>query len=353
MSRIRRRMKGCAHDVSYRRSVLAVVLLLVLTAQARPVADLSEIEAMIQKRQYAQAEQALRSIPHRSGASDYLLGFTLIQLYRFGEAEKTLRRAVEEQPDNIDRLRALAKSLLEQGKNLAAIKVLDRALEVDGRSDLYFARAMCALNAGLDQQAESDLVATLAGEARNPEALYKLGRLTQDRGDYAAARERFAASLDLNPGHLEARFSLGVSELRTGQPDQAIAAFERVLSTVPGHVGALYNLARAYRVAGRQDEARRTLERFRRMSAAQDAADFLGQAVKKNPGNTDGRLALVRKLLELGKAEEALQEALVARQQAPQRADVYRLLADALNRLGRSQDARQAEDFARRLEEGS
>lgn len=335
------------------RATLVAGLLVILTAQAAAAADLTQIETLIQSGRYAQAEQALRAIPASTGASDYLLGFTLIQLYRYEEAERTLRRAVADQPKNVDRLRALAKSLLEQGKNLAAIEVLDRALAVERRPDLHFARAMCALNAGRDRDAEIDLEASLAGQPGNSEALFKLGRLVLERGDYADARERFAASLDLDPGHLEARFSLGLAELRTGNAGAAIEAFEQVLAAVPGHVGALYNLARAYQAVSRNSEAADTLQRFERMSAVQDEADFLQQAVRKNPDNVNGRMELVRKLLELGKADRALEEALALRQLAPRSAPTYRLLAESLRRLGRADDARQAEEFARRLEAGS
>jgi tetratricopeptide (TPR) repeat protein len=331
---------------------LAVACLVALTAQARPAADLTSIEGLIQKGQYLQAERELRSLPSASGSSEYLLGFTLIQLYRFEEAEQSLRRAVEDRPEDVDRLRALAKSLLEQGKNVAAIEVLDRALAVESRPDLHFARAMCALNAGRTEEAERDLELSLEGESRNAEALYKLGHIAMERGDYRKARARLAQSLELDSRHLEARFSLGLAELRTGEPEGAIVAFEQVLAVVPGHVGALYNLARAHQLSGRKDEARSTLERFESMSAAQDEADFLMQAVKKNPSNVEGRLALIRKLLELGQADSALQEALVVRQQAPRRADAYRLLAESFDRLGRGDDARRAEEFARRLEVG-
>ncbi|MDH3745854.1 MAG: tetratricopeptide repeat protein [Acidobacteriota bacterium] len=335
------------------KTLAAVCLLLLTAAPARPGSDLEPIEALIQQGRYAQAEQALRSLLAPSGKADYLLGFTLIQLYRFDEAEKSLRRSVEDQPTSIDRLHALAKSLLEQSKNLAAIEVLDRALAVESRPDLYFARAMCALNAGRDREAEKNLESSLSGQARNPEALYKLGKLKLDRGDYASAREHFVASLEDDPKHLEALFYLGVTELRLENAESSIQAFEQVLAVVPGHVGALYNLVRALQQMGRRDDARATLERFRQMSATQDEVDFLQQAVKKNPANIAGRVSLARKLLEVGKAETALEQALVARQLDPRRAVTYRLLAEAFGQLGRHSDAQQAEDFARRLEAGS
>lgn len=328
-------------------------LVVLTTGPARSQAAFQPIEVLIQSGSYAQAVEALRVLPEPSGRKDYLLGFALIQLYRFDEAEEALRRAVEDDPTQIDRLHALAKSLLEQGKNLAAISILDQALAIEARPDLYFARAMCALRAGRTGQAEKDLEASLAGQARNPEALYKLGRLELDRGRYEAAAERLRVCLEVTPDHTEARFSLGVADLRMGNAEASIVAFEKVLEAVPGHVGALYNLARAFQAEGRPADAQEALTLFRRMSAVQDEVDFLEQAVQKNPENVDGRLALVNKLLELGRSERALQQATIARQLAPQQPLVYKLLAGALARLGRDADARQAMDFAHRLETGS
>lgn len=337
------------------RALSLCLLVAAAAAPARPQApapdDLGGIEALVRQGRHVQAVEALSALPEPSGASDYLLGYSLIQLYRFAEAESALRRAVDDEPGNVDRLHALAKSLLEQGKNLAAIDALDRALAIESRPNLHFSRAMCALNAGRLDEARTDLEASLAGQTRNPEALYKLGQIALDRGRYPEARERFEACLAIAPGHLEARFALGVTELRNGRTTAAIEAFETVLAAVPGHVGALYNLARAFQQDRRPDEARATLERFRHMSAVQDEVDFLRQAVEKNPGNLEGRALLARKLLEIGKAEDALREALASRQLGPDRAATYRLMAEVFGRLGRQDDARRAVEFARRLEE--
>lgn len=332
----------------------AVVLTITLCAPSVALAQggsLDEARAHLQRGNFRAAEQVLSRFLESgtNGEAEYLLGFARIELYRFEEAEESLRRAVADDSQNVDRLHALAKSLLEQGKNLAAIEVLDSALEVAPRADLYFARAMCALNVGRSEAARRNLEASLKLQSDNAEVLYKLGRIEFDEGDYASGKARFEAALKAQPGHLEARALLGVAELRLGNVPRSIGLFRTVLTKVPGHVGALFNLARAYRVAGRQAEAQATLERFRAVSKIQDEADFLVRAVERNPTNIEGRLVLAGKLLEIGKAEEALPQLLAARQLAPRRLEVYEMLAKGLQRLGRLAEARRALELAEQL----
>lgn len=318
-------------------------------AQAVSETALGEVEEMIARGQLAEAEKALRSLPADPRA-DYLLGFTLIELYRFDEAERALRRAVDREPDRPAWLHALAKALQEQGKNLAAIEILDRAIAVEPRADFLFAKAMCNLNVGDLGAAEAGLRRSLELQPRHSEALYNVGRLLVDRGEYAAALDPLGRCLELQPGHLEARFLLGLAASRAGDLETARAAFDRVLAAVPGHVGALYNLGRVLMRLGRSEEAAARLEEFRSMSQLRDRIDFTAYAVKKNPENVDGRLELGRLLLEAGRTEEAQRELLAARRLAPGRAQTYRLLAETFRRLGRGADAERALQVARRLE---
>lgn len=343
----------CRHGNSAR--LLGCALLLAWTAhlcgaQSSPEAALRQIEGLINQGQYAAAEEALRPLAAADARAEYLLGFALLQLYRYEEAEEALRRAVGREPLRHAWLHALAKALLEQGKNLAAIEILDRAIALEGKADYHFAKAMSALNVGDLDTAEAELESCLAKDGRHAEALYKLGRLRTDRGDDAAGLGPLRGCLAIQPSHLEARFLLGLAASRTGDPAAAAGAFEAVLEKVPGHVGALYNLGQVLIRLDRREEGLERLETFRSMSRLRDEIDFLVRSVKKNPRHLDVRLRLAPLLLEAGRTEDALAELLAARQLDPGRAATYRLLAAAFRRLGREQDTARAEAFARRLE---
>jgi tetratricopeptide (TPR) repeat protein len=315
--------------------------------------DLRRLEELVRQRRYAEAEAPLRVLvaARPSAYGHYLLGFTLTGLYRWPEAEAELRRAVDASPGEHAWRHALAKTLQEQGRNVAAIAELDRAIALEPRPEYFFAKAMCALNAGDLDVAETALRRCLEGEPDHPEALYQLGRLLIDRGVYAASLESLRRCLAVRPAHLEARFRAGLAASQTGDLTAAAADFEAVLAQVPGHVGALYNLGRVLGRLGRTEEARERLAELAAMSRRRDEIDFALAAVARNPTRVDARLAVAAKLLDAGSAEEALEQLLAARRLEPGRAETYRLLARTFTRLGRDEPARQAAAFAGQLEE--
>ncbi len=342
---------SCPH---HRRPVGSLLLALVWAGVCLAQdASLQQIETLIQQGRFLQAEAALRPLvsarPTPQGR--YLLGFTLIHLFRFEEAEQQLRQAVEAEPQRHAWLHGLARSLLEQGRNRSAIEVLERAIALAPRPEYRFAKAMCALNVGELETAEAELRQALAGRPEDAEALYKLGEILVERGDYRSARRFLERALEANPGHLEARYLAGLTAAHGDDSAAAVRLFEEVLRAVPGHVGALYNLGRTLAGMGREAEARRRLEEFRAMSALQDETDFLVRAVQKNPGNLDVRLAAAGKLLRLGRAGEAMEQLAAARRLEPARPEIYDLMAEALRRSGRDEEARQAAAVARRLRE--
>ncbi len=313
---------------------------------------LDQAEALIQSGRYEQAERSLRLLISQdpSGKAYYLLGFTLIQLYRYDDAEVILRTAVRLQSDRADWKLPLAKSLLEQGKNLAAIDVLDDAIAIEPQADFFYARAMCFLNLGDLLAAEESLQQSVALAPGHVPALYQLGRIAVFQGEYAKSIDLLQESLARNANNVEARYLLGLSYRRTGEADAARREFEAVLSRVPGHVGALYNLGTLLIAAGDTEEGRRRLGEFRDTSRLQDEIEFNKTAVRKNPDNLAGRLHLAGLLFETGNSTEALEQLNIARRMAPEEPEIYVMMARALRLMGDANSARRAEAFAKTLQ---
>lgn len=313
---------------------------------------LQQATALIASGRYAEAEQLLKPLlqTNSNAQARYLLGFTLIQLYRFEEAENHLREAIRMDPKQPEWQHALAKALIEQGQNKAAFQVLGEALRQRPEAKYHFARAMCALNQGEAKTAEAELRRCLSLDPGQAEALYKLGTILIDRGEYSASVSLLQDCLKRNPRHLEARFSLGLAQSRSGSLQEAAENFESVLNEVPGHVGALYNLGRALMRLGRIEQGQQRLREFQAMSQLEDRIDFFRKAVQKNPPYWQGRIQLAEMLLQAGNAEAAFEQLMAARRMAPRHAPIYRLMAQALRRMGRDQDAQQAESYAARLE---
>ncbi len=313
---------------------------------------LVQAEALIAGGRHAAAANLLQRVqttnPSARGA--YLLGFALIQLYRFEQAESQLRHALESSPNEPDWRHALARTLLEQGKNQAALDELKRALDLADKPEFHYAKAMCALNLGRLDVAEKALEASLGLSPNQPEALYKLGKIQIDRGDYQGGIERLRQAVERNPDHVEARFLLGLAWRHRGNLEAAASAFQAVLERLPGHVGALFNLTSVRARQGRDEEAETLRERFETATALQDQIDFLRAGIRKEPGNAVARLRLAELLLDTGRGQEALEALLAARQLSPTNPAIYHLLARVFALRGNEARARQASQIAQELE---
>lgn len=68
----------------------------------------------------------------------------------------------------------------------------------------------------------------LQAEPNNESAIFNLGVLSMQSGQYDKAVERFVKLVEINPEHTQAQFFLGVSYLETGQKDKARQQFELV-----------------------------------------------------------------------------------------------------------------------------
>jgi len=324
---------------------LAVALLLTPGVMA---ADLSGVVGLMERKDYTRAEPLLRQVLAREEDADaeYLLGFLLIETYRFDEAEQHLRRAVAARSQQTHWLMVLAKSQLEQGKNLAAAEVLDQAIAIQPKPAYYHARAMATLNTGDLAAAEASLRACLALDARHSDALYRLGSLLIDQGRDEEGIGILERARTLNPENTDMLYKLGAAYRQADKPVEAEELLVAVLERVPGHVGALYNLSRVLIQSGRREEAVAVLERFRSMSKLGDEIDFNATAVRKNPGNIDGRLHLASLYKRAGRTHDALTELLAARVMAPRDGRIYRALAAAYRSLGDETNAQRAERFA-------
>ena len=329
---------------------ILLVILVHLSANVT-AADLTGVLGLMERRDYQRAEPMLRQVlaQEEDAEAEYLLGFLLIETYRFEEAEQHMRRAVAMRPLEDHWLMVLAKSMLEQGKNVAAGEVLDRAIALSPKPAYYHARAMTALNTGDLAAGEASLRACLALDAAHEDALFRLGGLLIDQGRVAEGIVLLEKARAENPNNLETLYRLGTAYRQTGRLDEAEQLLEAVVEQVPGHVGALHNLYRVLIQLGKREEAVAVMEQFRVMSELRDEIDFNAYAVRKNPENIDGKVHLASLYLRAGRSQDALQELMAARVLAPRDARIYRLLATAFRNLGDEKNALRAEQFAQNI----
>ncbi|MEP2773747.1 MAG: tetratricopeptide repeat protein [Fulvivirga sp.] len=88
--------------------------------------------------------------------------------------------------------------------------------------------AMTYLTTSNPMQGIAMLREILQEDPKNESAIFNLGVLSMQSGQYEKAVERFSNLVEINPEHTQAQFFLGVSYLETGQKDKARQQFELV-----------------------------------------------------------------------------------------------------------------------------
>ncbi|MBP0657014.1 tetratricopeptide repeat protein, partial [Mycobacterium tuberculosis] len=76
-----------------------------------------------------------------------------------------------------------------------------------------------------------------------------------EQGEAVLAEALLRRALAIDPGHIEARYNLGVVLQSARRDAEAIAPFEAVLERDPAHRGARLNLGVALRTVGRVKDA--------------------------------------------------------------------------------------------------
>jgi tetratricopeptide (TPR) repeat protein len=116
--------------------------------------------------------------------------------------------------------------------------------------------------AGEFVEAAEALRAVLQAQGPSADVLFMLAELLYRSGDLTAARERYYATIEIDPDHLRARTSLGCVLAELDDHELALAALEGVLRQEPGYADAHWHLAGVLRDVGRPQEARHHLALF-------------------------------------------------------------------------------------------
>jgi serine/threonine-protein kinase len=164
-----------------------------------------------------------------------------------------------------------------------------RALQLDPADvrTRYSYAQLCLNPAGRHQEAVEQL---RYARSLDPVARYlitELGSTYLMNGQFAAAREQFQKSLELNPKALGTRTNLAATDAAQGRYAEAVARLEAVNAEGPGDPWIVGHLGYAYAKAGRTVEARRILAT---LTGAHPAAALHIAAVHAGLGETNQAL---------------------------------------------------------------
>jgi tetratricopeptide (TPR) repeat protein len=234
---------------------------------------------------------------------DYLYQ-TIVRMYvslpDFDKAIDAARRRVTVNPNNDDAHRALGDLLLRQGRH-------DEAL--------------------------TEMLAALFVNARNAGAYSGMAQVYVRTGRFSEAVEASRRAIDVDPGNREARYALATALARSGRTDEGaneLARFEELQ-------------AEANRREQNELEAKMLQQEISTSLAREDydaAIAALEKAIPLDPRSPSSYLNLAAVLKKSGRIREAIENLnkALALKAGP---DAYRLLAEAYDTLGESQESQK------------
>jgi arylsulfatase A-like enzyme/Flp pilus assembly protein TadD len=291
-------------------------------------------------------------------------------------ARHQLEAAVREDADLLDAHQMLGSLDSRAGDQEAAVARFSRALELDaehtaslfglaaayrrlGRMDealLGFERLLSL--SPRDTKAALAASEILVAQRQLPRALELLERAAEGReapalldnlrGEVLVLMERrdegrraFEHALETEPELAQPHFNLGVLAEEAGDAAAAAAHYRRAVDLAPSHFQARFNLGLLYGGLGRAAEQQEQWE----------------AAIAANPDFVRGYYFLAKLLMDRGgdltRAEELTRAGLARDERHVAGPLGYYLLADLLNRQGRSAEAREAHDRGREIEGSS
>jgi tetratricopeptide (TPR) repeat protein len=294
----------------------------------------------------ALAEQALRRAlaiePQYADAARHL-AFVLYARHDFEGAAREAQRALSVNERDAHAWGVLGDARLEVGRYAEARAAYDRMLQLG--QDLH----ALGRRAGL-KSVEGDVDGAIADLARAVEegrasgrpresvawAQWQLGNEHFSRGDLARAEASYAAALATFPGYYRA--TAGLAQVRAAQRrlEAAVALYQQSLAVIPLPETAAA-LGDVYTALGRRDEAARQYA----------LVEYVGRLDRASTVLYNRELAFF-----LANRGEKVDEALaLARAEMEVRQDVYAhdVLAWALHRAGRHEEAREAIEQALRM----
>jgi Flp pilus assembly protein TadD len=294
------------------------------------------------------------------------LGYVLIALGRFDEAERAFHRASALQPQSSETLVALASSYYADSHFNEALDALARAAAVSPRSAAaYVNTAAIQVERRKFAEAEVAIRAALRIEPDNARYRLILGRilaassLPEKRAEGQRELEAVALADDRDPGKAtldnagtaEALQILGQLARDAGDTDRAVADWRRSLAFDPNRPETLLALGQALVRAGGDGaaEGQEMLRQYEHLQRLRDRERTVGQQAETHPDDGAVRLRFGTLLLEQGNVPRAVWELHEAVRLRPGDAAARRTLADAWRRQGRDEEA---EAYTKNIDEG-
>ena len=156
----------------------------------------------------------------------------------------------------IETLAALADAAMDALQHDLALRLADRAIELDSSSaTAHYKRALACQALARFDEAEAGYRRALALDPSFGKALNNLGCIYFSRDDRRAAREAFEEAIAVDPSLAEPHSNLGYELLAASEAERALACFRRSIALDPGYGEAHLQLSQCLMDMGRAQEA--------------------------------------------------------------------------------------------------
>lgn len=195
--------------------------------------------------------------PDLGGEANLLLGLAWLDTGSAELAVAPLEAALQDEPDRVERLNALAQAYQATGRPAVNVERLYRqALRIQpARGDVRLNYGQFLESRGRTEEALAEYRQAAAEAPWRALAEFNRGSVLARSGDVGEARRALRRALHLDPTLVEAWGNLGALYALAGMTDSARTAFERAVRIAPRDALALANLGALYVNLGRSAEA--------------------------------------------------------------------------------------------------
>jgi Flp pilus assembly protein TadD/SAM-dependent methyltransferase len=174
---------------------------------------------------------------------------------QFAEADRLYRTVIAAEPHHMHALHLCGALAHAAGRNDEAVKLIGRAIALDGQVPEFhynIGLALWALNRR--REASDHWMRAIAIKPNFAEARMNLGNALREEGRFveAIAQHRAALQLQQSP---PVHNSLGLTLAKSGRDEEAIPHYQRAIALRPDFIDAYLNLAMSYWMRGQAGDA--------------------------------------------------------------------------------------------------
>ena len=213
------------------------------------------------------------------------IGFILIKLGRFEEAETHLRRAIALNPQGRDAHLNLGEALYNQARHEEALEATRVAIEqAPDLSEAYANLGVILKALGRYDEAIDALAQAAVLDPASPQAAelhVHMGQAAQKNGQPEAAAGYYIQALELDPHHAQALHWLAMLRAKQQRFDEALELFQRLIDIDPNDATAHGDMGLVLFYLGRSAEALQSFDQALSLDPTLENARANREAVLK------------------------------------------------------------------------